>query len=1110
MAFFYVQHLSPDHPSMLVSILSQDIKIKIYEAGDMMKVEPDTLYVCTPNKEMVVANGKIRLKPRNDKQMPYLPINNFFTDLAKRYKEQVIGIILSGNATDGTLGLKNIKQQGGVTFAQDDTAEYSGMPTSAVASGAVDFILSPKEIALARYRMSKGKYVKPAIKAAKEEPELEENDPAFKAVLDILHQEAGIDFHRYKMNTIKRRLLHRMIQCNVKTLEDYLKLLTSKKDEVGMLYKDLLINVTSFFRDKEAFVSLKNTYLPHLLKNKNAGATLRIWVAGCSTGEEAYSIAMIINELQPHISENIAVKIFATDVSQDVLNIARRGIYSESDIKGITPSRIKKFFIKEGNKYHIAKELRLMCVFALHNLLTDPPFSQMDFISCRNVLIYFDAAAQKRALLSFHFALNDGGYLMLGKSETIGTSGLFTEVNNKNKIFSRRKTKEIRKIPELMPRFIGTTFDKEHQTSRNKSYPSEAMVKNKTENINSKSLNDAINSILISSYMPPCAIINKDMDIIQFRGSTAPYLTHRQGKASLNILKMTSPEFAFELRNAVNKVIKSKKPFSSKGLEMQVNGTMQTVSLDVHPMGVEWDEPLFMVIFKVEQSLDKAAEQTNEKSSAIKAKDNKIKRLSEELNAFRGEMNNIIESHETAYEALQAANEEIVSANEEFQTLNEELETTREEVEASNEELNSTNQELRLRNDQLTEANNYSEAIFMTMHEPMLILNNNLIVKSANQAFYRIFDVKKGSTEGFSVFELGNKQWNIPELHELLEKIITHNTSFNNYKVEHNFPLIGERTMLLNASRIFQKSNDEQLILLAIDDVTLLTQIQNTEKKALRKSIDETQIENERLEDAVRKRTAQLENAQRILLEKNAELEKANEDLTSFTYVSSHDLQEPLRKIQIFSNMLLMDKKLNLSDSGKNYFNRIQNTANQMQKLLNDLLAYSRSKNPERNFEKYSLNLVVDKVISDLSEEIKQKKAIIEYGKLCSADIIPFQFQILFNNLITNALRFSDPQRPPRIIIRSRKIDGDKLKNEGLQPGKKYCHISVTDNGTGFDNQYKDKIFEVFQRLNSREENDGTGIGLAICKRIIENHNGVINATGKLGKGATFNIYVPM
>lgn len=1107
MAFIYVQHLSPDHKSLLTEILSKKTKMKVQEIDDMDKIKPNNVFVIPYNKGLEIKDGNIKLIPRSEKSI-VITIDTLFSSLAQAQKERVIGIVLSGSGSDGTIGIKEIKLEGGLTFAQDDTAKFTSMPHAAIASGAVDFILSPKDIALELARLSKHPYVKTTATKTNGEDLIDNANPDLKSILGQLHKVTGVDFSAYKMNTIKRRIIRRMLLYKITSLKDYAKLLNEKNEETDILYQDLLINVTSFFRDTDSHKYLKENLFPKLLKRKKPGETLRIWVPACATGEEAYSIAMMILEIQGTLMTTTPVQIFATDLSENAIGKARIGIYTKQELETVSPKRIQRFFTKADGSFRVNKPVRDICVFAPHNILRDPPFSRLDFISCCNLFIYLDTAAQKKAVNTFHYALNSDGYLMLGKSESISQSGhLFTNINNTHKIFSRKLNSGSNRLPELAPRFASQSVAEVNiphasATKRNKNIP-----------VHHNGLDNAIDAVLISEFMPSSVVINHDMEIVQFRGITDVFLTHPKGKATFNILKMARPEIAFELRNAISKVIKTKQRFRKADIELKINSLIRVISLEIVPLRIEGSEPLILIVFNEQEQAEVYSKQANNGKNNSLAKDRRILKLEQELAAAHADALAISQEQEAFTEELQSAHEEVISSNEELQTVNEELETSKEEIESANEELTTTNQELQTRNDLLNESYEYSNAIVATMHEPMLVLGKDLRVKSANKSFYQKFGVTEEQTEGVLLYDLGNKQWNIPALRELLEDIIPKNSQFYNYEVKHTFLNLGEKIMSLNASRVIQKTHREQLILLVIADITevrhLILEKELQEKAILNKEISERKAEKLRLEKAVDERTRELQEAYAALEDKNKELLNMNHELEAFTYISSHDMQEPLRKIQIFSGIILAKENQHLSENGKKYFLLMQQSAQRMQQLIHDLLAFSRISAAERKFENISLSLLVEEVKTELSEAISQKGATIEVAKICNVKVIRFQFRQLLHNLISNSLKFSNPKRPPHIKISSQNVKYDKIKVKALSPSKEYCHITISDNGIGFEEEFSTKIFEVFQKLHGKEEYSGTGIGLAIVKKVVDNHYGLITATSKLNKGTTFNIYIP-
>jgi two-component system, chemotaxis family, CheB/CheR fusion protein len=613
--------------------------------------------------------------------------------------------------------------------------------------------------------------------------------------------------------------------------------------------------------------------------------------------------------------------------------------------------------------------------------------------------------------------------------------------------------------------------------------------------------------------MPASVVINHQMEIVQFRGTTDLFLTHPKGKATFNILNMARPEFAFDLQNLILQVIKNKQRIRKSGIQIKVNGATRIISLEVAPLKIAWDEPLLLIVFTEQEQIEVYTPTAEGAKGNLLAKDRRIKNLEEALATANANALSISFEQEVFTQELQSANEEVVSSNEELQTVNEELETSKEEIESANEELTSANQELQTRNDLLSESYEYSEAIVATMHEPMLVLDKGLRVKSANQAFYEKFKVSEEQTEGMLLYDLGNKQWNIPALRKLLEDIIPKNAKFYNYEVKHTFVDLGLKMMSLNARRIIQKAHREQLILLVIADITevknLLIEKEIREKELLNKEIRDRKEEKLRLENAVSQRTQELKKANESLEEKNTELLNMNKELEAFTYVSSHDLQEPVRKIQTFVSRILEKENDNLSEIGKNYFHYMQQAAQRMQQLIRDLLSFSRIRATERKFENQNLSHIIEEVKAELKESIAQKHAIIEINNTCEIKIIPFQFRQLMHNLISNALKFSHPDIPPHITINSKNITYKKLNIANLPLQKEYCHISITDNGIGFEKEFSSKIFEVFQKLHGKDEYEGTGIGLAIVKKIVDNHNGIITASGEVNKGATFDIYIP-
>ena len=833
MAFIYVQHLSPDHKSLLVPLLSKVTTMKVQEIDDMEKMNPDNVYIIPNDRGIEVISGHIKLTHRPKNRVSNLSIDVLFSSLANTHKENVVGVLLSGNADDGTLGLKHIREAGGITFAQDDSAKFPGMPNSAIAKGVVDFVLSPQQIARELNRISKNPLKKRTVKSAKEN-QIQVEDPDLLLIFQLLERKKKVDFSLYKASTIKRRIQRRMLLHKIKTLHKYAELLTKKNEEVDLLHQDLLINVTEFFRDPDTFLLLKKTVLPSLLKKTPPGDFLRIWVAGCATGEEVYSIAILLAELQAGKSNPVPIQIFASDLSGTAINKARLGIYTEQQVRNVSPKRLQQFFTKSKDKYTISKSLRDICVFAKHNLLREPPFSRMDFISCRNLLIYLDTKAQKKVIATFSFALNEGGFLMLGRSETVGTSeDLFNPINKKHKLYSRKRNPGMYKVPSALPFPYQARKENDNST---------VMLPKAIRSVRGNP-GASFDQVLLANYTPPSVIINHDLEILEFRGATGTYLKHTSGKASFNILRMARPEIAFELRVAIHNAIQTQQPVSKTGIQMKSSKSktaLHYVNLEVAPLEIEGEEPLLLVVFSGQQ-IDSMQQFALSGKNISLVNEHLIKKLEDELTAVRSDMSFITRHQEVINEELQNANEEILSSNEELQSLNEELETSKEEIESTNEELTISSQELLARNQEVEELYSYYETILSAIQEPILILNKDTCIKSANKSFYQIFHLSEAESIGVPLHKLGDNQWDIPRLNELLDDILQENARFHNVEIEHTFPRIGHKIMLLNAHRITRQWGGEELIVLSILDITevrnLSVEIQAKEKKTLEKEL---------------------------------------------------------------------------------------------------------------------------------------------------------------------------------------------------------------------------------------------------------------------------------
>ncbi len=946
-----VQHLDPVHESALTALLARKTALKVSEARDGVRVEPGHVYVIPPNKKMGIENRRLRLLPRENGGDLHAPVDYFFSSLASDLGSQAIGIVLSGTGSDGTHGLEEIKAAGGITFVQNEaSAKYPGMPASAGGSGCADYILPPDEIARELVRVSRHPQLIPS-QAAEHEGELPMEGYDFKQVCALLRGHSGVDFSHYKPATLRRRISRRMVLQKLDTLKQYVDVLRTHPGELEALFQDILICVTGFFRDAKMFEVLKKKVFPKILKNRQANAPIRLWVAGCATGEEAYSLLIAMMEFLEKEGVRCPIQLFGTDINETVINFARNGTYPARIKEDVTPERLRKFFTKTDGNYRINKTIRDQCMFARQNVIEDPPFSHVDMITCRNVLIYFDAALQKKVIPVFHYALRPNGYLVLGTAESInGFIDLFGVVDAKQRIYEKKfSSARHGSMPTRFNAILERSGTPPHSITRVAVEPLLGDIRKQAD------------AVVLSRFAPAGVVVNSSMDILQFRGRTGPFLENTPGEASLNLLKMARQGLSVELRPLIAKATKLKHYAEKSDIQIRHEGHVLTVNVKVIPLMMpNFNEPFFHILFEEAASI-KLAVSKKGLSARSSSMLREMEQLRDELDATKLSLQHIIEEQDASNEELRAANEEILSSNEELQSTNEELraaneeilssneelQSTNEEMETATEELQSTNEELVTLNDELQNRNlelqelsddmlnlfssvdipiimlsadlrirrytpravkvlnliagdigrpisdfkiklnlpnlqdlitdvvetlsvkeqevqdldgrwyslrirpykttdnringvvltlqdidtvkralaqveaerSYAESIVATMREPLIILEGDLRVKTANQSFHTFFHTKPANVEGRFIYDLNDRAWDDPQLRELLEKILPEKSSFQDFKISHKFPGIGQKTMMLNARRLTPEKGKSSLILLAMEEV---------------------------------------------------------------------------------------------------------------------------------------------------------------------------------------------------------------------------------------------------------------------------------------------------
>lgn len=933
-AFILVPHLDPDHESLLVDILGRATSMPVLQAEDLMQIDPDHVYIIPPNREMTVFHQKIHLNIPETHKSQRMKIDLFFRSLAEDQEEKAIGIILSGTGTDGTQGLRAIQGSGGITFVQEPgTAKYDGMPTSAISNGYATFILPIEEMP-AQIISS----VKTLTRERKQfHPAPEDVIPpdlkgSISRILQIIRSRTGHDFSQYKKSTISRRITRRMAVHMIEETGLYARYLNDHPEEVQILFRELLINVTSFFRDPEVFDLLKTTVLPDLLGRKDDHEPFRVWVPGCATGEEAYSLAIIIREILEALEKDCKVQIYSTDIAEDVIAFARKGLYPLNIVSGVSADRLKKYFIREDNGFRVKKEIREMVIYATQNLIKDPPFTHLDLLSCRNLLIYFESELQERLIPAFHYALRPGGILILSSSESIGSfPDLFKPLNRKWKIYTASGVRTGVQAMMQPP----THWKDTHQAP---------VVLPIPPRISETNVADLMRQHLLQTYAPPSVVTDEFGTIMFVYGDTGKFLRPAQGQATLSVVEMAREGLQLDLRTAIFSARTKKKAVSYKSLQVQTNGGFENVDLEVRPITISQTGHEGLIISFLLSSDQTPGERKiqGKKSRHRAVNPDVVENLEQELQYTKENLQATIEEMQAANEELKSTNEELQSTNEELQSANEEMETSKEEIQSVNEEMMTVNAELQSKIRQLTgiqndmknllsstgvatifldstlqirwftpEAGNlykiipsdigrpladiksvmedddmiedarqvldtlipiekeiqtiqnawylarivpyrtlenvidgvvlscvdistrksaeeevirtreYAMSIVNTVREPLLILDHDLMIISANNSFYRTFIANDEDIEGVHLTKAVGGRWNDPYLISRLNTILPDKTSFEDLELHYSLEY-GDQTLILNARVIYGKNGVQDLILLAIEDASEL------------------------------------------------------------------------------------------------------------------------------------------------------------------------------------------------------------------------------------------------------------------------------------------------
>jgi two-component system CheB/CheR fusion protein len=1055
MAYIVVQHLDPRHESLLAEILAKKTAIPVSVALSGESVQPDHVYVIPPDVTLTVLGDRIDLSPRPNAPERSLPIDALFRSLAEASGDHAIAVVLSGGDSDGSSGVQAVRRAGGFTLAQSpETARFADMPRHAIETDCIDLVLRPNEIARELVRFGQRLSAAASGPTNRVDGGTDADGASLRHIFHRLRAVYGVDFTHYKRTTIWRRLERRMALRRNEGLDEYRRLIDDDPAELAALYQDFLIRVTEFFRDPDSFDALRRYVFPVVCEGLSGKRVLRIWVPGCASGEEVYSVAMALLEYFGDSVPAARIRIFGTDVSETALQHARAAVYSASAVQEISSERLQRFFTKQNGEYRVAKEVRDLCLFARQDVTHDPPFSRLDLISCRNLLIYLDAVAQQRVLRTFHYALRPEGMLIFGSAESIGpSSDLFEQVDKRFRVYRR-----------LPAHHGGSGMPLLH--SADSSAPTSGK-KDAALDVDTESLLREADRLLLARFAPASLVINHAFTILQFRGHTGPYLEPAGGAPSFDLRRVVRPELLVSITPAIQEAGSTGAP-SHREVRMEDG---RAVSLEIIPLKGSADARVFLILFD-----DGARHPTSAEVPAVAAampeseKDRRLGELERDIAGLRAYLRAAIEEHGAIEEELKSAHEEVLSANEEFQSTNEELETSKEELQSTNEELTTTIDELRHRNQELAALNveldetrkaterarSYADIIIDTVRQPLAVLDTALRILRVNPAFSLDLEVPREKAEGLLLHEIDDGRWNIPELRQRLLDVVSGAQTMEDHEVTLDLARHGRRVMSLNARKLPGDAERAELLLLAVNDVTVRAGI-------------------------------------------TAGLVATNERKDEFLAMLGHELRHPLTPI---THAIYLLRRGNPEPAIAELLDIIDTQSQTLLRFVNDLLDVARIGRGLIEVRRDPVELAsvireATRLVEPLIETRQHKFSV----KLPADPVFvkgdSGRLKQVITNLLENAAKFTEPGGQIMITLESR--DGSVL-------------LRVRDTGIGIARENLERVFEPFtQASTSLTGGSGLGLGLSVARRIIELHGGQIEATsGGLTTGSEFLVRLPL